>query len=277
MYSTLPEFIAEIKKVSSLIEFIQSAKEFSGTDCQMNHMPEGLFFEKAKFVHELSQKNHPYFVFLNGTLILFLGGRFETFVRNSFEELCINITDKANNYYQLPKEMQSNLIKYTAEVIANPRKYGHGDQGIKTFLKTLSSNLEDTEDLTQINHSCLSITSENMRPDVIADLFKRIGVKDIWGTIGEQAKLRVFFDTSDSNKAKNEAEKFLNVFMDNRNKIAHPPSSFSYPDIEYLKEAVKFFEVFASVFSDAIEVNEIGLKEKVNQKQQLNNSAIKQC
>lgn len=44
------------------------------------------------------------------------------------------ISSATKTYDNLPKPMKENLIKYTAEVISNPRKCGHADKGGQVLL-----------------------------------------------------------------------------------------------------------------------------------------------
>lgn len=263
MYSTLPEFHKDLEKVSSLLDMIQILKEYAGIDAVLSSDKNDEYSNFSVTVHDKARENHSNLVLLSGILVLFVSGIFETFVRNSFEELCTNASSMADRFHHLPKKMRENLTKFTAEVMSNPRKYGHADQGIKTFVKTLADNLTDNDELTAINYKCLSITSENMRSQMLSDLFNRVGIKNIWETIGEQAKLKLYFETSDSNNSGNKAKKYLDNFMDIRNKIAHPSPSFNWPDIDYVRESVKYFFVLSQVLIDAIEVQEINIKQKI--------------
>ncbi len=46
-------------------------------------------------------------------------------------------------------------------------------------------------------------------------------LKKFWVKLG-QTRLQSFFETADASKAQKDATKFLNDFMDIRNKVAHP-------------------------------------------------------
>jgi hypothetical protein len=264
MYSTLPEFLDDLKKVEDLLDAIYLLKDFANDQYNDSEF-ESPLTEKIAKVHESAKNNHANFVILSSIILLFLAGRFEFFVRSTFEESCLNCISEAEKFSHLPREMRDNLVKMTVEVISNPRKYGHGDLGVRSFAKILSDNLSDLDQLTVVNHSCLSITTENMRSQVLTDLFKRIGIKNIWTTIGQQAKLKIHFETSDDQETRKKAELFLNDFMDIRNKIAHPSSSFIWPDIEYVRNAVSYFKVLSNVLDESIQIHEIQIKKNIKE------------
>jgi hypothetical protein len=210
-------------------------------------------------VHAQSVECHADLTILVGTMILYLGGRFEYFVRSEFEEMCDTIAAKCNSYDLLPKEMRQSLIVRTAEVMSNPRKYGHADNGVETFISNLAQNLSDKTRILRINSQCLSITYENMRPTILQDLFDRVGAKELWTSIGEQAAVKVLFETNNSGQARNEAQSRLNKFMDTRNTIAHPSGNITWPGVADIEGYIQFFEVLAGALSQIAQVYTVSL------------------
>ncbi|HBM3186953.1 TPA: hypothetical protein LVM22_003264 [Klebsiella oxytoca] len=207
-------------------------------------------------LHSTSRSNHSNLVILNGTLLLFITGRFESFVRETFEEYCKNLTERVDRYTELPKEMREGLIKYTSEVISNPRRYGHAENGVKSFVRIMHNNLHD-ETPVEINYKCLSITSENMRPDVLSDLFKRAGVKNLWEKLSQQSKFQLFWGTNDISSVRRQSEAYLNSLMETRNSIAHPSTSITWPDSDAIDKALNFFKLFGTVLIDVLPVYEL--------------------
>lgn len=263
MYSTTEEYLTDIDKICSLLNLTTSIKDFAGHESEESESNTNEFAKTSVKLHALSKENHSNLVVLNGTLLLFMAGRFESFVRSTFEELCIKTSEKADRFIHLPKEMRTNLITYTAEVISNPRKYGHADHGVRNFVRVLSDNLSDSSELKEINHTCISITSANMKPDVLSDLFERVGVKNIWEKISQQAKVQLFFETHDAPKARKDAERFLTGLMEKRNSIAHPSSSVTWPDQEYVARTAEFLKVIGNALVESLEVIEFDLGQRI--------------
>lgn len=291
MYTTLQDFHADLDKATLLLKMTSLIKEFSGSKNLDEFLNENFhpldvpdsesltlddtvqtnavtddYLKKIKSLQECSKINHSNLVILNSTLLLFIAGRFESFVRETFEELCQNIVIRANRFNQLPKEMKENLIKFTSDVISNPRKYGHADNGVKSFVRILSKNLIDDEDLTEVNHGCLSITHENMRPSIMTDLFKRVGIKNIWEKISQQSQMQVYFQTSDIVITKTRAESFLNELMDKRNSIAHPSRSIAWPDSEFVLSSLSFLKELSSVIIISLNALEFEIQNKINER-----------
>jgi hypothetical protein len=260
----LEEFRADLVRIEKLIELIELVRAFPSFT-QPEQLPLHHFVRHSCQIYDISKTCHNNTVILNGTIVLYLAGRFESFVRTIFEDLCDRIVSKCQSYDYLPRRMRDNLIIMTAEVMQNPRKYGHGELGIKSFIKTLAINLDEGNPLTEINSKCLSITTENMKADSMDELFNRIGAKDIWGKIGQQARVQRFFESSDNIFVTKEAKSLLNEIMNIRNNIAHPSGSISWPDSDGVKKFINFFEVIANAISEIVNVYEVDLPLKTLQ------------
>jgi hypothetical protein len=243
-------------RVEKLITLLEAVRTFHAIPLPIPPLTDA-FSVKAAEIHSLATQSHPDLAVSTGTLILYVGGRFESFVRAQFEDLCERIASKKKSFDQLPREMRNNLLKFTAEVVSNPRKYGHGDKGAENFMRVLALNLSDKSKLESINTQCLSVTHENMREETFKDLFERIGIKDIWLKIGNQAEVMTFFETADAGEAKNKATSYLNTFMNQRNNIAHPSGTVYFPDPSQVRNSVQFFLLIAQVLSKLVPVLDI--------------------
>lgn len=253
------EFCKDIEHLKSVLKLADSLKIFTGVNNEPKiEIQDNKFLLTAEDVHLKARESNVGMVFMPGTIVLYLGGRFEFFIKTIFEELSLNIALKCKKFDYLPKEFKENLITQTSEVIKSPAKYGHGDNGRNTFITNLSNNINGHE-ITDINVKCLSITSENMRPQILSDLFNRIGAKEIWTKLGHQAKLQSFFETADSSKAQKDATNFLNDFMDIRNKVAHPSGSFQWPDTKTVFNQIDYFEMLGKVIIEICSVYEAHL------------------
>ena len=191
------------------------------------------------------------FTKVEGSLILYVAGRFENYVRTIFEETCVKISENKGSYQALNKNMKDNIVKFTAEVIANPRKYNHGEGGVTTFVKNLYENIIN-DNITEINYQCLSITTENMKSSIIQELFERIGICKIWESISEQSALKIFFKSTDRDFTANRAKKMLDALMRLRNDIAHPSNGITWPDSNKIIEYISFLDVLAGVIKEVV-------------------------
>jgi len=261
----LDEFRVDLNRLRRLLELLETIKSFSGEENKYLAEGDNSFVKQAELVLLNSKECHLDLVILTGTMVPYLGGRFENFVRAEFEDLCERVARRCENYRSLPREMRENIVTMTAKVIAEPRKYGHGDQGLKSFITNLANILSGTSKLQDVNSACLSVTDANMRADMLDDLFRRIGAKSIWDKIGQQAKMQVFFETAEIGEARNKAQSFLNSFMDIRNRIAHPSVGIDWPDPSQVRSHIDFFEILAQAISEVTDIYEIQLSRVAQQ------------
>ncbi len=185
----------------------------------------------------------------HGVLLLYLAGRFENYIRDLFEDMCLTIAQRCKKYTNLPKKMRENLISFTAKVMVDPHKFGHGDGGVSSFIKTLSSNIHDN-DLVNINTQCLSITFENMRSNTIIELFGRVGLDKIWESMGQQIAVRNFFSEKDPQQATNKAKDLLDEIMNVRNRIAHPSGGFIWPSSVDIARYIDFLLILSLTLAE---------------------------
>lgn len=256
----LTDFENDLDRVTSQLDFIEIIRKFTSYIPHQDDLSLATpFGTEALAVHNGAKSIHSNLPLASGTLILYTCGRFEAMARMLFEDLCQRLVTKAGNFARLPKKMRLNLPIFTAKVISDPRKYGHAEKGVRAFVTTLASNLAVDATVERINHECLSLTEANMRADVLAELFGRIGASNIWSQISEQASLKAFFHEADSKQVEVKARRKLDDLMDLRNRIAHPSGELEWPSIESLREYINFLKLMARSMSELTCVYEVTL------------------
>ncbi|MDD5028746.1 MAG: HEPN domain-containing protein [Rhodoferax sp.] len=253
------DFENDLDKIIDQLDFIEIIRKFSSCTYAQEDITEFQFLKEAIDVHERTKKLHGNLPLVSGTLILYTCGRFEMMTRTLFEDLCQRLVTKAGTFSRLPKKMRDNLPIYTAMVISEPRKFGHAENGVRTFVTTLASNLAIDAAVDRVNHECLSVTDANMRADVLSDLFGRVGVAAIWTQISEQAALKIHFQSSDSKQVEAKAKRKLNELMELRNKIAHPSGEFDWPSIQSLRDYIDLLRLLARAMAELVGMYELTL------------------
>jgi hypothetical protein len=232
---------------------IKHVRRFAAMEPNARHDDED-FIKAARDLRDLVRALSPDLPVMSGTLLLYLAGRFEHFVRMSFQNLCEGLASKCHSYAELPDKMRDNLRVFTAEVNLNPRKYGFDEVQAIGFMTTLVANVTSSTSLGPINSSCLSVTQNNMTPGMLAELFSRIGVGKLWSEMGKQAALKVHLSVTSDAEAEREAKARLEELMSLRNQIAHPSGTPSFPDPDQVIAYVGFVSVLASVLTDVSRV-----------------------
>lgn len=249
MREYLDNFHRDLDDIRNTFSVLQTLENLRAID-----IPEDListaFVDKAKELHQLVDTARNGMAKIPGIFLLYIGGRFEDFVKTIFEEFAIQFAQKHPDYNSLPQKFQNSIVQDTSLVIASPRKFGYGDIMQKIFIENLFKNVI-SNDLQNINHQCLSITEGNMRSEILSDLFSKISITNIWNDIGQQIPMRTFFETIDSSTATNQSKKYLDEFMNQRNKVAHPSGgSLTWPSYDDVIKHIDFFKVLGSVLLD---------------------------
>lgn len=254
------DFDNDLNKVTAQLDFIEKVRKFTAYipehDDPSLVTPFGI---QALAIHDDAKSIHSNLPLASGTLILYTCGRFEAMTRMLFEDLCQRLASNAGSFARLPKKMRTNLPIFTAKVISDPRKYGHAENGVRAFVTTLASNLAVGATVERVNHECLSLTEANMRADVLADLFGRIGVINIWSQISEQATLKAFFSEADSKQVETKARRKLDDLMELRNRIAHPSGELDWPSVDSLRNYIHFLRLLSRSMSELTNVYEVTL------------------
>lgn len=253
------EFDDDLTKILRQVELLDVLGCFVTCDPPYMDDDSFLFFNNAKLVQEKVKESHANLPIARGTLILYTCGRFESMIRTMFEDLCQRLVATAKEYKRLPTKMQENLPLFTAKVISEPRKYGHAEGGVRTFVSVLAQNLQPNTTIEQVNHQCLSITDANMKADVLSELFGRVGVSEVWKQLAQQASIKTFFRENDISAVETKAKKKLNELMELRNKIAHPSGSIDWPSSDYLKDSIIFLKLLAKVLGELMDLYETTL------------------
>ena len=249
MNPVLQDFLFDLQRLRRMFDLSKQIGSFPALKINQEAITDSFLRDAVTSFHTLAGESHSDVPILNGVLLLYLAGRFENFVREVFEDLCDSLAGQFSDFTHLPKQMRENLVRFTAEVIGNPRKYGHADNGVIAFVKTLSDNLGG-EPLSGVNSKCLSITTENMWPDTVNEIFVRIGGSGIWERIGHQARIQRYYEVDQHEKATREAKKDLRELMEMRNKIAHPSSGITWPSTEQALQYVEYCETVATAVSE---------------------------
>jgi hypothetical protein len=249
----LQEFHQDLDRLENLVKIIESLRGF-GASSPPEENGDGDFGENARTLRIATRNQSADFPILAGTLTLYLAGRFEHFVRVAFEITCDAFASRCQKFNDLPEKMRKNLIYYTATVLDSPAKYGFDELSVHAFVLNLARNLEATAGLGEINSACLSITTQNMTPVTLADLFKRIGFQALWPEMSKQSQMKIYFELERDQDVEHEAKAILENLMTTRNTIAHPSGSPEFPDTNKVSSYISFLKILSSVLVEACRV-----------------------
>ncbi|MFW8628569.1 MAE_28990/MAE_18760 family HEPN-like nuclease [Deinococcus sp. ME38] len=244
---TLNDFHADSRTLLLGIDALRKIDTFALQHNDGTHTGNS-YLDSANDLHGFIRSNISSLLMWPPSIILYICGRFEYYVRSAIESTADEMTSNVTKYSELPPEMRSNYYKLMMEVISSPKKYGRPESIVNTSLKGISDNLNS--DIPQIDSTCLSITTNNMRPDVLNELFKRLAYQDFWQNVGAHTECNARYLTVNPKASMDEAKSELNSIMDIRNAIAHPASTISYPDIATARKTIEYFCMLSNIVDD---------------------------
>ncbi|MEV6219605.1 MAE_28990/MAE_18760 family HEPN-like nuclease [Nocardia sp. NPDC051833] len=230
--------------VDSFKDFAASTPPFSTDEHEQ--------WNEARSLLELAPAVRTDLPLLSGSLLLYLCGRFEYFVRDLVVAVADSLTEKASSYSELPTDLRQQLYEQVLTVAKSPEKFGYTRPEAEGLVVALAANLEGRDALESVPSKPLSITESNMNSRVFANIFKRVGIADIWQEIGKQAQLKAHLEKGDDRGCRSEAVNFLDKIMKERNGIAHPTAGTTFPDSEHVAKVCDFYLVLGRVVVDVL-------------------------
>lgn len=237
-------FLDELNRVQGLTALLEDLRNF-GRVTPPYTSPDNEFILTVRNLRQGIRERHTSFPVLSATLVLYLVGRFEKFSRSNFEIVCDSIAAKCTKFENLPEKMRRELKKCTADVISNHTRYGFQEHEVHIFISRLSRNLVAVDGIGEINSNCLSLTHENMRPETIANLYKRAGLSELWIKLSHQTVMQEYFDSNIAGSVQKHAMALLEDIINERNSIAHPTPDITFPGTDKVKRYAEFLEVLS--------------------------------
>ncbi|PZU19085.1 MAG: hypothetical protein DI589_22325 [Shinella sp.] len=250
----LDEFKSDIGRVENLLNITKLLRDFGASEPPISEGDEPAWRE-GHCLHAEARNRRTDMPILSGSLLLYLAGRFEYCVKQIVESIADEIVEKTDRFQNLPNLIQKKLKQNTLDIAQNPKKYGHDEVTSEVLLEQLILNIRGDGQRLNVNSAVLSITEANMRPSVLADLLKIVGMGDFWREIGKQANVKIALEKGIDQEAAAEAQSILTTIMEDRNQIAHPTATTNFPDADQVLKLAGFLKVLAANIVDLAKVH----------------------
>ena len=252
----LDDFEGDARRVEHLLELIKKFREFGASTVPPGVEDGTVSWEEGALLWKASKQRRTDLPYISGSLLLYLTGRFEYFVRQLVETAAEDISESVSAYSDLPEPMRRGLRSRTLDVAQHPQRFGYDESQADAFLLNLAANLDGRDSTPpKIDAVVLSLTDTNLRSRAIADLMKRIGLENFWKNVGKQSSLKLELETRSDGETATKAQNLLNNLMDDRNRIAHPTSSTTFPDPDQVLVTACFLMVFSKVITELARIH----------------------
>ncbi len=261
----LADFHADLRRAEELLALVKAFRDFGRSTPD----PDAAWPE-ARRVHAGASGVRTDLPLLSGSLLLYVCGRFEYFVRQLVTDVADDLAGRAGCYADLPEQVRAALRSRTLEIAAQPARYGYDEAGVNRLIASLAANLRPPGPGSAagagaadgagegggvaIPSSILALTSSNMRPEVLQDVFRRVDVGNLWSEIGKQAPLKAALALRDDRACAAEARRRLAALMDERNSVAHPTATTTFPDPDRVLHAIAFLRILSRIVVDIVTI-----------------------
>jgi RiboL-PSP-HEPN len=243
--TALTDFLKDIDRVEQLLELIRIFREFASQEAELSGYAQDLWITAKEVRTDLP--------ILSGSLLLYLCGRFEYFARELVGTIVDELVDKTAKYMDLPEALRKEYLIRTLLINQSPAKYDHTPATASVLAVELAGNLSGVNDDSpnlRLDANTITITETNMNPGTLVDLFKRVGIINLWDTLGKQLPLKTYLGEVTDNGCKAVAITRLEEIMKERNKVAHPTGATAFPDVNIVEDIAQYFRVLAQVLVD---------------------------
>ena len=105
MNPILREFHDDLVKLESLLTFIDKSSDFPRIEHPIEQCQNKTAYSFISSFQEIAKQAHPHLLILRGTIVLYLCGRFERFVRDIFEDLCSAVVEHSKTADNIPRNI----------------------------------------------------------------------------------------------------------------------------------------------------------------------------
>ena len=186
---------------------------------------------------------------LDGSVLL-LAAAFEQFVADVMIEFSAQLSDSISIYRDLPNAIQSANERLTGEALSESASlFSRFDR--QRFIDNLR-NCQAGKVPYVLNGEAIALNRRNLRSGTLRDLMSRLGVEDIWKSVGATRTLKTWSGPGGARTAQTRAKNMLNELIRNRNMIAHRGGSTTLgPDV--VRQYLRFKRVLAQSLVKALE------------------------
>ncbi len=251
--AALHEFFQDLERVRRLLDLITSYKAFGASVAPEAVTTEALSWDEAVQLHAAAGAVRTDLPLMAGAILLYAAGRFEFFIRQCVETTADGLAAKGGTFDKLPAALQRSVRDQVLLVAQSPRKWDYDDVFAEGILSQYVASKQGASPVP-VPSSVLSLTESNMRPEILSEILKRVGITDFWRTVGKQLPAQLLLSESDDAACAKAIQARLSALMTLRNQIAHPTASTNFPSPEEVSQELKLLEVIAQVADDVADM-----------------------
>ncbi|WP_157971402.1 hypothetical protein [Dyella sp. C9] len=243
----LTDFRGRTKQIREIISVVEAA----------SRSPDALKSHRTDV--DLSQVNVSTGNTANSMALIFLASGFEEFVREEAIQCANYLMDKylgmpdasrhaiRDTYWFVSREQLKFMKSVLVKSAPDPTLIGR----VRSALDALQGFVVN-DDPTKLASATFGYHANNCRPDVVADIFKRLDIKKIREQLGESTKLKSHFGVTKKEDCASKLWAKWNEFYDRRNETVHSLGGSTGYAVEVVFGYIELFELTADALKGVL-------------------------
>ena len=243
----LVEFKERTKQIREIIAVVESA----------GRTPSALTTHREEV--DLSQVGVSTGNTANSMALIYLASAFEEFVREEAIQCGNQLMDKysamppahrhliRDSYWSVSRER----LKFTNSILVSNAP----DATLLTKVASALGSLQGfvvEDDPSKLDSHAFGHHSNNFKPAIVAEIFKRFLVKDLTGQLGENAKLKNYFGVTSKAECSARLMAKWNEFYDRRNETVHSLGGATGYAVDAVISYIDFLELTAEALKGVL-------------------------
>ncbi len=195
----------------------------------------------------------------NSMALIFLASAFEEFVREEAIQCGNYLMDKypampagnknmiRDSYWVVSRDRLKFMKSILVSSAPDPARIGK----VGALLGSLKSFVVD-DDASRLDSQTFAHHSNNFRPAIVVEIFRRFAVKDLPGQLGENVRLKSYFGVSTKAQCSQMLASKWDEFYDRRNETVHSLGGASGLAVDAVSSYVEFMELIAEALKGVL-------------------------
>lgn len=195
----------------------------------------------------------------NSMALIFLASAFEEFVREEAIQCGNQLMDKYSSMPLVDRNMirdsywsvSRERLKFTKSILVSNTPEPALLTKVGRVLGALQGFVVD-DDPRKLDSQTFGHHSNNFRPAIVAEIFKRFAVKNLTGQLGENVRLKSYFGVTTKDQCSTRLIAKWNEFYDRRNDTVHSLGGASGFAVDAVIAYIEFMELNAEALKGVL-------------------------
>lgn len=251
MRDVAESFLRQLDGAEHALDLLDSLRDFGGSRATLSLGRYRSGRKAAAVQEELRAERDWEIIFLDGC-VLYLAAQFEANIRDQAEALAARIAGAARRYDELPASIRTHNMELVGELLIGRHRTNQVEPpGVIQQLATCLARGRPV----RLYLAGFSWHDRNLSGEQLAEIFRRLDVKDLWRGVGSDHALASYLGASLPEAVTQLARNKLDQFVQVRNQIAHRGPNYETAGSTEVRDYVQFLRRLATALAAVLEAH----------------------